>query len=235
MKKMGFGSARKVPKGDDDANKAALFGNAKSSGGSANPYAVQQNGGARDPYAPTNTPPPQYEGGMSDFRRDKTPVPPGGYGGGGYGGGASRFGTSGVNDGGSRYGNTGSNYGDQGGYGNNRFGDSGASESAAPRRPGGYGGMGMSSQQTEEGRQALFGDAPNRYATQSAPPANGGPGGYGSRPGAYGGSGGGYGGGSDSQGYGSYGDRELTAEEQEEEDINATVSFHRGLSLAPLC
>lgn len=230
MKKMGFGSARKVPKGgDDDANKAALFGNAKSSGGSANPYAIQQNGGANDPYAPTSTPPPQYDGGMSDFRRDKTPVPQGGYGGGygGAGGAGSRFGTSGVSDAGSRYGNTGGSYGDQGGYGSNRFGDSGAS-APAPRRQGGYGGMGMSSQQTEEGRQALFGDAPNRYATQSAPPTNGvdnGSGGYGGRSGGYGATSGGYGGGSDSQGYGSYGDRELTAEEQEEEDIQATVSL----------
>lgn len=217
MKKFGFGSARKVDKGDDEANKAALFGNAKSSGANANPYAAMGSG-ANDPYAPRNTPPPSYDGGgMSDFRQEKSPVPPGGYGG-GYAGGGGRFGTSGISQpqNGSRYGDTGASYGDQGGYGGNRFGDSGISN--APRRTGGYGGMGMSSQETEQGRQALFGDAPNRYATSSAPPTNGAD----SAPGGYGGRSGGYGAG-ESQGYGAYGDRELTAEEQEEEDINATV------------
>ncbi|KAF2099757.1 hypothetical protein NA57DRAFT_38209 [Rhizodiscina lignyota] len=211
MKKLGFGSSRKLAKGgDDDSNKAALFGGASQKAANANPYAIQQNS-ANDPYAPKATPPPSYDGGMSDYRRDKSPVPPGGYGG------APQAPAQGSR----RYGNNGSSYGDQGGYGSNRFGDSGAS--SAPRRAGGYGGMGMTSQEEEVGRQQLFGDAPNRYQTQSAPPTN-------NAQGADGGvasvsatsRAGGYGAGDDSQGYGSYENRELTAEEQEEEDIQAT-------------
>lgn len=225
MKKIGLpGRARKVGK-DEGANQDALFGGAKAKAPGANPYAIQQTGGANDPYAPQSTPPPSYDGGMSDFRKDKSPVPPGGYGG-------SRFGSSGVNDNdggyggsyggsdsGSRYGNSGANYGDQGGYGSNRFGGTGIQEGLAARRPGGYGGMGMSTQEAEAGRQQLFGDAPKRSQTVSAPPnADGGVASTYTSARA-----GGYGAGSDSQGYGGYEDRELTAEEQEEEDINATV------------
>lgn len=269
MKKFGF---NKKGRGDDDSGKAELFGGASSRSQSANPYAAMGAGG-NDPYAPQSSAPPAYDGGMSDYRRDKSPVPPGGYGGGppngsrygnsgigdnggppsgsrygnsgiGDNGGppsGSRYGTSGVNDGGSRYGNSGPSYGEQGGYGSNRFGDdqqggyggsrygtSGIQESMQSRRPGGYGGMGMNKEETQQAQGALFGDAPSRYQARSAPPkedeGSSAPAGYGSQPGGYGSStGGGYGDGEESQGYGSYGNRELTQEEQEEEDINATV------------
>lgn len=226
MKKFGF----KKSKGEDDSSKGTHSGAASAK--SSNPYAAMGTGG-NDPYAPKSSAPPAYDGGMSDYRRDKSPVPPGGYGGAPQGG--SRYGNSGVSDSGSRYGNSGPNYGEQGGYGSNRFGDSqqggygsdrygssGTQESMQAKRPGGYGGMGTSpSPSTQE--------APSRY---KPPPAqtpeteeNGADGGYGSRPGGYGSTNGGYGNGGDSQGYGGYGDRELTQEEQEEEDINATVWY----------
>lgn len=71
---------------------------------------------------------------------------------------------------------------------------------------------------TEAGRNELFGNAAQR---QQAQPQQSGA--YGENASAgYGASGAGY-----EQapgGYGAYGDRELTAEEQEEEDINATKS-----------
>lgn len=270
MKKFG----RKGGKGDEDASKAALFGGASHKSQSANPYATAgksanpyANMGAagNDPYAPQASAPPAYDGrSMSSFQRDKSPVPPGGYGGGlpprpsrdnsngsqgppggGYGERppASRFGSSGIDGGGSRYGGEGPSYGEQSGYGSRRYGDeqqggyggsrygsSGIQEGMQSRRPGGYGGMGMTSEETEQAQGALFGDAPKRYQAQPAPPTNGGEegasGGYGSRPGGYGSSSGGYGDTSgDNQGYGAYGDRQLTAEEQEEEDINATVWY----------
>lgn len=77
----------------------------------------------------------------------------------------------------------------------------------------------------DAGRDQLFGNARDRVQQRQpqAPQSGaygggpGGPGGPGGQPGGYGAPG----------GYGSgpaYGDRELTAEEQEEEDINATKS-----------
>jgi hypothetical protein len=70
---------------------------------------------------------------------------------------------------------------------------------------------------TEAGRNELFGGARERQQQQQQS------GGYNSQPsGAYGQSGA-YGGtGEQPGGYGAYDQRELTAEEQEEEDINAT-------------
>lgn len=73
---------------------------------------------------------------------------------------------------------------------------------------------------TEAGRDQLFGNARQRYETQQ-PPQGGnayGQSGQSSQSGAYGSSSG-----TDMPGgYGAYEDRQLTAEEQEEEDVNAT-------------
>ena len=71
--------------------------------------------------------------------------------------------------------------------------------------------FGGAKERVEKKQQAVGGDRPPAY-DQGAPEGQG----------AYGGSSGGYG---DSQGYGSrptYDDRELTAEEEEEQDVNAT-------------
>ncbi|KAI9837185.1 MAG: Protein transport protein S9 plasma membrane t-SNARE, partial [Thelocarpon superellum] len=65
---------------------------------------------------------------------------------------------------------------------------------------------------TDDNRDALFGGAQDRYAQRSN--ARSQPSGYGGPPGAYG---------TEDSGYGAYGEeRQLTAEEAEEEDIQAT-------------
>jgi hypothetical protein len=171
---------------DDDRSK--LFGSRKKASTPAqNPYAAQP---AQDPYA--NQAPPAYSGGSGSYRQEKTPA---------------------VTSQGQRYGGGGS-YGQQGGYGGDRFGG-GAQQ--PPARQGGYGGLGPAD---DADRGALFGGAADRHQQrQQAPPqsgVSGQSGGYG-QSGAYGDSApGGYGSGP------AYEDRQLTAEEQEEEDVNAT-------------
>lgn len=214
---------------------------------SANPYAVQSStpdpyaakAAASDPYLskPSQdkfsasgthlSQPPAYNGrSPSPLRNEKSPVPVGGYGGGPSGSGQSRFGGQG-------------NYAQQGGYGSTPYGG----ESVQAPRPGGYGGLGRTNSNdtmsTDVGRAALFGDAPQRQLQQqlqepSAAQDNsyaGGSNGYNANSG--------YGNPSrdalfgdaaqrqQEQGYaGSSGElygaeRELTAEEQEEEDVTA--------------
>lgn len=191
---------------------------------SNNPYANQ---GGNDPYAPNssrndlkssfgnlsvndNGPPPGYgasQRGPSPVGREKSPVPPGGYG-----GGPPRYPTQ-QDDGG---------YGQ--GYGSDPYGSgsgSGAGISGGQSRygPSGYGGLGRSNSQdtmnTEAGRNALFGDAAQRQAVQAAQS----PGPEQPQDNSYSGDGLGFGG--ESLGYGSAPDRQLTAEEQEEEDVQA--------------
>ena len=79
-----------------------------------------------------------------------------------------------------------------------------------------------SSNDTDANRNDLFGNAAQRQQQQEPSGYGQQPGGYGSTPGGYGQSTPGSYGGASSGGYGAYGDRELTAEEQEEEDIGAT-------------
>ena len=224
---MPFGLKKKdAADGDLDGKKASLFGGrSKSHQGSSgtassnnpyaaapasadpyaagNPYATGAPRAGGDPYA--NKPPTSSFGNMSlgadpgrgsrstsplPDRREKSPVPPGGYG-----GGAPRPANP--------------SHGSGSGYGANPYGGGGGAS-----RPGGYGGMGRSNSQdtlgTDVGRNALFGDAANRAAqTQGDPPPYG-------QDSSYGNSGGG--------GYGDPAEpeRELTAEEQEEQDIEAT-------------
>lgn len=112
------------------------------------------------------------------------------------------------------------NYGSGGGYGINRY----DGPSSSSRGPNGYGGLGqLDSTSIDDNREALFGGAKDRYAqkTSTLPPRN-------SQPGNV------YGADSTVSGtkygaYGAYGeDRQLTAEEEEEEDVQATkqqISF----------
>ncbi|KAF1925306.1 uncharacterized protein M421DRAFT_70242 [Didymella exigua CBS 183.55] len=195
---------KKKDTGDDAGSRKALFGSRKEKAAPAasNPYAAAPG---KDPYA--QPPPPQYSGPDDGFRADKTPAVtgPGQQFGGGRGAGAG-------------YGAQGGSYGAQSGYGNDRYGGSPAPQQSA-RGPGGYGGLGRTdSNDTDVNRSDLFGNAAQRQQEQPQQPQQGGgygqPGGYGqATPGGYGAS---------SGGYGAYGDRELTAEEQEEEDISAT-------------
>ncbi|KAF1813652.1 hypothetical protein P152DRAFT_394313 [Eremomyces bilateralis CBS 781.70] len=135
-----------------------------------------------------------------------------GYGG-GYGGGSNPQSGRSSQSGG--YGGQGS-YGGQSGYGANKYGDEPPSNDSGSRYgPGGYGGMGSrlprhnsnETTNTDAGRNELFGDPQRRMQrqeSQNAPPTGnaneGGDGEYGS----------------------AYADRQLTAEEQEEEDVQAT-------------
>ncbi|KAF2634684.1 hypothetical protein P280DRAFT_438517 [Massarina eburnea CBS 473.64] len=185
-----------------DADRGALFGKRKDKSSPApkdNPYAQPP---ANDPYA--NAPPP-YQGGNNSFRDNKSPAVTGP---GGPHGGGPRPGPGGG------YGSQQGSYG--GGYGGDKFGSGGA-----PPRQGGYGGMGApgdgtpmkTEDDTDSSREQLFGGAAQRQRpTQPQGPQSG-------ASGAYGGGGGG---GGESGGYGAYGDRQLTAEEQEEEDVTAT-------------
>ncbi|OCK75061.1 hypothetical protein K432DRAFT_386423, partial [Lepidopterella palustris CBS 459.81] len=216
MKKFGFGK-KGDGEADLDASRNALFGSRSKSKAqvappSSNPYA--QTPAAPDPYSkkdPYASDPPPYTGSQDSFRRDKSPAvtSQGGAYGGGYGG------QSGA---------------PQGGYGRQAPFGAPSEQPRVERRPGGYGGLGrMDSGDTDAGREALFGNAPRRNQQQSAAPQ----GGYGAptqgnygAPGNYGGPGqsGGntYSGGDAAGGYGAYNDRELTQEEQEEEDVLGT-------------
>ncbi|KAL5404369.1 hypothetical protein PMIN03_009226 [Paraphaeosphaeria minitans] len=175
----------------------------KEADAGANPYAAPVK---NDPYE--GAPPPAYQGGNDSFRQEKTPAVTG----------------QGAQFGGRGYQSTGS-YGASGGYGGNQYG--GGADQGASRRTGGYGGLGTSDPNLDEDRSALFGGAAQRQQKapqQQQPPQQ--DGGYGqagdSSYGPSGVSGGGYGA---PGGYGSgpaYDDRQLTAEEQEEEDVMAT-------------
>lgn len=157
-----------------------------------NPYA-----GESDPY---QAPPPKYSSGNNINPQEKSASI--------TGQGRPYGSSSGA------YSAQGGSFGAQSGFGNDRYGG------AAPaQRPGGYGGLGRTPSHdtvdTNAGREQLFGNAPKRLQAQS-PPSQEQSNGYnaGGTSGAYGGQAPG--------GYGSYDNRELTQEEQEEEDINAT-------------
>lgn len=203
---MGFLSKKKDE--GEDSSRSALFGGRKKKDAPAaqNPYAAPP---ANDPYA---QPPPSYSGSNDAFRQEKTPSATG------------PGGSQGQRPGG--YGAQGGSYGAQSGYGNDRYGGGAA---APPQRAGGYGGLGRTTSQdtmtTDAGRNELFGNAAQRKPPAQQPPQSGAygqsgapgqSGAYGesSQSGGYGQAPGGYG--------GAYEERQLTAEEQEEEDIGAT-------------
>lgn len=217
MKKFGF--SRKGDDGDDP-NRSALFSRKKSSPApSDNPYA-QQKAPPNDPYTDTAkyanmTPYQQARAKLPSEPRPQQPgaghpspqpAQPAGYG-------SDRYGSG-------------------GGYGANRYDNQnsgpGQYNSPAPgaRGPGGYGGFGgpTSRDEPDENRDALFSGAQERNAQrqpQRMPPT--------SAPDAYGQPGSGAGGGADaSDSYGDYGQqRELTAEEQEEADVQAILQEKR--------
>lgn len=200
MKKFGFGSKK-----DKDSSKS-------SSPAQSNPYAAAPPP-AEDPYADVNN----KFANMSPYQQQKAQV----YGGGAGIPGGPRAGAPSPSPaaparspgyGADRFGNG-------GGYGSNRY--EGAAEPAAPARgPGGYGGLGRDSidtTTTDDAKNALFGGAKDRYAQRGPPPPNsqeqsayGAP----SRGNSY-------------QGYGE--ERQLTEEEQEEEDVQATKQSIRDM------
>ncbi|KAI9813077.1 MAG: Protein transport protein S9 plasma membrane t-SNARE [Pycnora praestabilis] len=239
MRKFGLGK-NKSSDADADPNRSALFGSRSSKSSSpapasSNPYAQpQSNAGQQDPYAQDTN---KYAGmgkTYADVGRSSS-----GYGAGpGAGPQGPPSGRGGMNDegyGDDRYGNQGGyggdkygaqgrygsdRYGNQGGYGGNKYGGGAPTEAGGSKYgPGGYGGLGRvpsyDSTTTEDRKDALFGGARERYQKQATlPPSNSSAGdAYGAESGANVGS---------SQGYGAYEDRQLTAEEEEEEDVSAT-------------
>jgi len=231
MKKFGF--SKKGEEGDD-SSRSALFGSRSSKNASpaaSNPYA--QPAVAADPYAQdtnkyANMGPP----GASPYQQARSQY-------GAPGGGRGLPGGPGANRGGPSPGPPAVNrqppngggygaekYGSGGGYGANRY-DAAPSygagaDTGSKYGPGGYGGLGRTNSNettnTEDNRDALFGGAKDRYAQKAtAPPTTGRPGaGYGADSATSGASG--------AEGsYGAYGEeRQLTAEEEEEEDVQAT-------------
>ncbi|KAL9081716.1 MAG: hypothetical protein Q9159_007093 [Coniocarpon cinnabarinum] len=212
--------------GLEETKRSALFGGRSKSKSPAppsqNPYAVPSNN--PNPYA--NAPslgygaPPSYNSsspynspGIADprTRNEKSPVPPGGYGGQPQRGFAPPSG----------------GYGGQSGYGgNNPYSNAAAPPPSGNGRSGGYGGLG-----DEPNKDALFGGAKDRFdqqkkqqdqqfQNQGLPPEE-----QGQLSGA-----GGYGNDYGDQGYGRpYQDRQLTAEEEEEEDVTSTKDQIRDL------
>ena len=233
MKKLGIG---KKKEGDEESTRSALFGGRsknKSPNPQTNPYANLPTQGDAYNQAKARAVVPGYE------QRGPSPAPPsapqgeygssdgypaekkGGYGGmngypdekkGGYG----RMGDRSHSNGG---GYSADKYGAQSGYGGaDRYGSGQSSGQTGGSRYGGYGGFGPTPDATDTNRDALFGGAKDRVQKQNNQQM-----GYGQPPsydeGQSSDQQNGYGGGSS---YEAYGDRQLTAEEEEEEDVQAT-------------
>lgn len=193
----------------DDSNRRALFGRSKNKSPAppANPYAKPI---PTDPYTkakiqagvaplPPSEQPPAGSG-KTPAATATAPVaapagPPAGY--------------------------TPNKYGNQGGYGTDRFGGGGAP--ASRYGLGGYGGLGSADPNDpgDASRDALFGGARDRAQQQqqngAPPPYDEGGNAAGTASNAYGG----YGGGSNEYNTSTYQERQLTAEEEEEEEIQA--------------
>lgn len=231
MKKLGIG---KKKDGDEDGNRRALFGRSKDKSpapSTNNPYANLPTQADAYNQAKARAGVPGY----SQAQRGPSPAPPpaqsGGYGGmnggypdekksGGYGDEKKAGGYGGMNDPAPRNGGGygADRYGAPSGYGADRYGaeSSQASGAASRHGPGGYGGLGAAPV-SDDDRNALFGGARERAQKQEQQAK-----GYGQPP-PYeeGGREGGYGG-SSGPSYEAYGDRQLTAEEEEEEDVQGT-------------
>lgn len=221
MKKFGF---HKKGDGDEDSNRSALFGSRskdKSPKPSTNPYA--QPPAASDPYnnAKLKAGVGGTPGGPSptNNRYGGSPIQNNNGNGSGYGDSKSK---SGADPGGARGGGYGSDrYGAQNGYGADRYGaGSGGEQGGSRYGAGGYGGLGNATA-ADGNRDALFEGAEERLQRNPrGADALGQPPPYAADYGQPGPQSGAYGGGTNSS-YEAYGDRQLTAEEEEEEDVEA--------------
>jgi protein transport protein SEC9 len=235
MKKFGLG---KKGDGDGDSGRTALFGS-RSKNKSPAPLA------SNNPYAQATPPDPYTQAKMNagiiaPIPQNGGPRPPPGAGRGlpsgpsmknGYGGGKPPTGPQGNYAGDERFGATSGGYGTGGGYGDNKYGNTagygqekfgsdpygcGPPPAANSTYGGsGYGGLQRSNSNetttTEANRDALFGGARQRVQ-QNGQNGYGQPPPYDTNPAQNADQG---------QNYGAYGDRQLTAEEEEEEDVSA--------------
>ncbi|GAD96150.1 plasma membrane SNARE protein [Paecilomyces variotii No. 5] len=182
--------------GDDDGNRRALFGSRsknKSPQPPANPYAQPI---PIDPYTKAKV----LAGAAPVPQNFNGPPPPGGPG----GPVDEKAGPVGNQQGGYAP----NRFGAQSGYGGDRFGGGGGGGSGSRYGPGGYGGLGSDpNDPSDANRDALFGDASERAQRlpSGAPPPYS--------------QGNGVGGGNYDTG--TYEERQLTAEEEEEEEIQA--------------
>ena len=230
MKKLGIG---KKKDGDDNGNHRALFGG-RSKDKSTTPS-------TNNPYANLPTQADAYNQakaragvpGYTQAQRGPSPAPPpaqpsgsvgmnGGYldekKSGGYGDEKTSIGFGAMEDPAPRGGYGADRYGASSGYGADRYGteSSQAGDGGSRYGPGGYGGLGAAPV-PEDSKDSSFGGANDRSRKQEQQQV-----GYGEPP-PYeeGRQEGGYGR-STGPSYEAYGDRQLTAEEEEEEDVLAT-------------
>ncbi|OOF99500.1 hypothetical protein ASPCADRAFT_203277 [Aspergillus carbonarius ITEM 5010] len=182
---------------EDSSNRLALFGSrskSKSPAPPANPYAKPI---PTDPYTKA-----KIQAGVAPLPAGEQPPPP-----------ANSSGAHNIPGDHKHQGYAPNRYGNQGGYGSDRFGGGGAAPAASRYGPGGYGGLGSAdpNDPADGNRDALFGGARERVQQQQqaggAPPP---PYSEGSAP---------YGGGSNDYNTSTYQERNLTAEEEEEEEI----------------
>lgn len=205
-----MGLFKKSGDGDEESsNRRALFGKSKSKtppDQPANPYARPI---PTDPYTKA-----KFYAGATALKPSEQPPPPpnqmsgppAGYAAGPPTGPPGSNGFPGDN----KQGYMPNQYGNQGGYGSNRFGGGGGSSSRYG--PGGYGGLGGAdpNEPGDANREALFGGAQERVQQQQvgAPPP------YSSQAD-------GYPGGTNEYSTSMYQERQLTAEEEEDEEIQA--------------
>ncbi|KAJ5168431.1 uncharacterized protein N7482_004025 [Penicillium canariense] len=201
-----MGLFKKSGDDDGDSNRRALFGSRsknKSPSPVSNPYAQPAH---IDPYtkakiqAGVMPPPADIQGGNG------SPAPAGG--------------PHAIPSDNKFAGYTPNRYGNQGGYGSDRFGSGNAGAGASRYGTGGYGGLGSADPNDpgagDAARSELFGGAKNRVQQNegNAPPPY--------SPGQGDGEQNNYGGGSNEYSMATYQDRQLTAEEEEEENVQAT-------------
>lgn len=201
MGRFGF----KKSEGDDDSNRRALFGGRKNKSPAppSNPYAQPI---PIDPYT------------KAKIGAGVAPMPADQLGGNGSPAPAAPHAIPSDNKYAGGY--APNQYGNKGGYGSDRFGTASAGAGAGPSSrygSGGYGGLGSTDPNdptaAEADRSALFGGARDRtqQPSQGGPPP---PYSDGQQPT--------YGGGSNEYSMATYQDRQLTAEEEEEESVQAT-------------
>ena len=204
---MGKLFGKKGEEGEEDSKRSALFGGRSKNSKSPNPQ-------TQNPYANLPTQSDAYtqaksRAGVPGYSQQAPSydAPKG-----------SAVGSNGFPDEKKSGGYGADKYGTQSGYGGDRYGSSAEPSQTGGARlgAGGYGGLGPAPSKADDNRDALFGGARERVEKQQQQQM-----GYGQPPPYEEGDQGGYGG-SRQPDYEPYGDRQLTAEEEEEEDVTAT-------------
>ncbi|KAG8526975.1 uncharacterized protein KY384_008404 [Bacidia gigantensis] len=200
----------KKAEGEEDSKRSALFGSRSKRDKSPNP---QENPYANVPLQSDAYTQAKSKAGVPSYsqKSDSTGPPPN------YAGASNGYSEDKKTGG---YGPD--RYGASGGYGADRYG-AGANSGATRYGSGGYGGLGPVPNRPDANRDALFGNASERVQKQQQQRM-----GYGQPPPYEEGEQGSHSE-HDQAGYQPYGDRQLTAEEEEEEDVQATKQQMRSI------